>query len=126
MDARPRCICSVVSEFGTPTIDLFAFHLNKQCPVYASWQPDHDATFVDAFSANWKIFFFYAFPPFSLEKIQTNRAEGILVVRYLTSQSWYSKLLQMLVNHPLLISHRERLLTLSGCNQLHLLWEKTE
>lgn len=127
----PDVYGSVVSEFGTPTIDLFAFQLNKQCPVYASWQPDHDATFVDAFSANRKKFFFYAFPPFSLigrclEKIQTNRAEGVLVVRYLTSQSWYSKLLQMLVNHPLLISHRERLLTLSECNQLHLLWEKAE
>ena len=82
----PDVYGSVVSEFGTPTIDLFACRLNKQCPVYASWQPDHDATFVDAFSANWN-FFFYAFPPFSfigrcLKKIQTNRAEGILVVHY--------------------------------------------
>lgn len=41
--------------------------------------------FVDAFSANWNNFFFYVFPPFSLvgrclERIQVNKAEGILVV----------------------------------------------
>ena len=58
---------------------------------------------------------------------QTGQRESwYYTIRYLTSQSWYFKLLQMLVNHPLLISKRERLLTLPGCNQLHLLWEKTE
>lgn len=55
----PDVYGSVVSEFGTPTIDLFACRLNKQCPVYASWRPYNDATFVDAFSANWKNVFFY-------------------------------------------------------------------
>ena len=57
----PDVYGSVVSEFGTPTIDLFACRLNKQCPVYVSWRPYNDATFVDAFSANWKNVFFYVF-----------------------------------------------------------------
>lgn len=125
----PGVYGSIVSIFGTPTIDLFASRLNKQCPVYASWRPDPDATIVDAFSANWENYFFYAFPPFSmigrcLEKIQTNRAEGILIVPFWTSQSWYPKLLRLLVDHPLLIHHRERLLTLPGCSQLHPLRKK--
>ena len=116
---------SLVSKFGTPTTDLFTSRLNKQCPVFAAWWPDpDDATFVDAFSANWKKVFSYAVSPSSLigrslEKIQTNRAERILVILFWTSQSWYPKLLRLLVDHPLLISHRERLLTLPGCNQLH-------
>lgn len=120
----PGVYGSIVSNFGTPTTDLFTSRWSKQCPVFAAWRPDPDATFADAFSANWKKFFFYAVPPFSLigrslEKIQTNRAERILVVLYWTSQSWYPKLLRLLVDHPLLISHRERLLTLPGCNQPH-------
>ena len=49
----PDVYGSVVSKFGNPTIDQFASRLNKQYPVYASWRPDPDATFVDAFSANW-------------------------------------------------------------------------
>ena len=68
-------------------------------------------------------------PPFSmigkcLEKIQTNKTEGILIIPFWTSQSWYPKLLRLLVDHPLLIHHREKLLTLPGCNQLHPLRKK--
>ena len=123
----PGIYGSIVSIFGTLTIDVFASRLNKQCPVYASWRPDPDATIVDAFSANWGNYFFDASPPpppFSmigrcLEKIQTNKAEGILIVPFWTSQSWYPKLLRLLMDHPLLIHHREKLLTLPGCNQLY-------
>ena len=57
---------SISKRFGQPSIDLFASPLIKQCPVYASWRHDPDVMFVDAFSANWNNFFFYAFPPFSL------------------------------------------------------------
>ena len=102
---------SITKRFVQPSIDLFASRLNKQCPVYASWRPDPDALFVYAFSANWSNFFFYAFPPFSLigkclEKIQANKAEGILVVPLWTYQSWYPKLLRLLVAPPLMITHR--------------------
>jgi len=69
-------------------------------------------------------FFFYAFPPFSLigkclEKIQANKAEGILVVPCWTYQSWYPKLLRLLVAPPLMITHRETLLILPGCQKLY-------
>ena len=73
------------------------------------WRSDPDTLFVDAFSANWSNFFFYAFPPFSLigkclEKIQANNAEGILVVPFWTCQSWYPKLLRLLVAQALIIT----------------------
>ena len=125
----PNIYLFITGRLGQPTIDLFASRLNKQCPAYASWRPDPDALFVDAFSVNWNNFFFYAFPPFSqigrcLEKIQANKADGILVVPFWTSQSWYPKLLRLLVDPPLVISHRETLLTLPGCPTLHPLRKK--
>ena len=123
----PEMYASITMRLGNPTTDLFASRLNKQCPVYASWRPDPDAMFVDAFSANWHNVYFYAFPPFSLmclEKIQANKADGILVVPFWISQSWYPKLLRLLVDPPLVISHRETLLTLPGCHKLHPLRKK--
>ena len=36
-----------------------------------------------------------------------------------TCQSWYPKLLRLLVAPPLMITHRETLLTLPGCQKLH-------
>ena len=47
-------------------IDLFASRLNAKVYPYASWKPDPNAKFVNAFAAKWKRFSFYAFPPFSI------------------------------------------------------------
>ena len=41
-----------------------------------------------------------------------------------TCQSWYPKLLRLLVAPPLMITHRETLLTLPGCQKLHPLGKK--
>ena len=61
---EPTIYHSITEQFGEPSIDLFASRLNKQCSVYASWRPDPDALFVDAFSANWSYFFVLCFPSF--------------------------------------------------------------
>ena len=73
--------------------------------------------------------FFYAFPPFSLtgrrlEKIHANKAEGILIVPQWPSQSWYPKLLRLLVVPPIVIHPKRNLLVLPGRRQLHPLREK--
>lgn len=125
----PQVYQMITKKFGNPDIDIFASRLNKQCPRYASWRPDPEALFVDAFSVNWNNLFFYAFPPFSLigrclEKLQANQAEGILVVPLWTSQSWYPKLLRLLIEKPIVIQPRKNLLTLPGTQQLHPLREK--
>ena len=117
----------ITHKFGHPTIDLFATRSKTQCPVYASWRPDPDAQIVDAFSTNWNTFFFYAFPPFSLiylKKIRDNKAEGILIVPLWTTQNWYPRLLRLLVNFPVLLPPRERLLTQPNTNHLHPLGRK--
>ena len=125
----PQVFKGITQKFGNPEIDLFASRLNKQCAKYASWRPDPEASFVDAFSVQWNNLFFYAFPPFSLigrclEKIHANKAEGILIVPFWPSQSWYPKLLRLLVEPPIVIHPKRNLLVLPGTRQLHPLREK--
>ena len=86
-------------------IDLFASRLNHKLPVYASWSPDPDAAFIDAFSINWAQFYFYAFPPFSLvdrclQKIVLERATGVLIVPLWPTRPWWAQLHQLLVDQP--------------------------
>ena len=104
----PQIFKRITNKFGSPEIDLFASRLNKQYAKYSSWRPDPEALFVDAFSVNWNNLFFYAFPPFSLigrclEKLHANQAEGILILPRWMSQSWYPKLLRLLVEASIVI-----------------------
>jgi hypothetical protein len=113
----------------TPDIDLFASRLNHQVERYVSYQPDPQAVAVDAFLINWKDYdVFYAFPPFSLitqvlQKIQSQQVTGLLIVPDWPTQIWYPKLMRMLINYPLLIPPREKLLHLpynpAKVHQLH-------
>ena len=48
-----------------PNIDLLASRLNKHLPVFVSYRSDREATYVNAFSFEWKIDF-DAFSSFSL------------------------------------------------------------
>ena len=95
----------ICAHFGTPHIDLFASRLNTKLDRFVSWRPDPDAVAVDAFTMDWSNTFFYAFPPFCLitrclQKITFDHAEGLLVVPVWPSQSWYGRLLHMLVEPP--------------------------
>ena len=52
---------------------------------------------------------FYAFPPFSLiprclEKVVCDQAEGVLVVPAWPTQAWYTRIVQMLISQPVVIS----------------------
>lgn len=93
----------IVQSFGTPLKDLFATYQNYKCNKYVSWQRDPYAFDIDAFTLNWNIFYFYAFPPFSLilkcfRKIINDEATGVLVVSYWPSQPWYP-LLSSVAHH---------------------------
>ncbi|CAH2207500.1 jg4303, partial [Pararge aegeria aegeria] len=75
----------IINSFGTPEFDLFASVQNTKCPRFSSWKRDPDAEKIDAFTFSWKDINFYAFPPFSLipkvlQKILSDRAQGIVVV----------------------------------------------
>ena len=91
-------VCSVL---GTPTIDLFASHLNVWLPCYISWIPDPYSLHVDALSVSWENEFPYLFPPFAiihrcLQQLVTQKINRALIIFPLwTSQHWMAQLLQL-------------------------------
>ncbi len=110
-------------------LDMFASRLNKQLDDYASWNPDPECKFVDAFSVNWKAYNFYAFQPFSLiprclQKIQQDKATGIMIIPLWPTQAWFPLVLQMLYNQPWILLPRETLLQDPATNQPHPLHQK--
>ena len=57
-------ICDI---WRIPDIDLFTNRLNYKVTDFASWQPDPESSFTNAFSKNWKkIAYIYCFPLFNL------------------------------------------------------------
>ena len=96
----------------TPEIDLFASRLNKQIDKYVSFNPDPEAFEVDVIFMSWTNLKFYAFPPFScfsqcLQRINLEKATGIIVVPRWTTQPFYSVLLRMLVRDPTVMKKSE-------------------
>ncbi|XP_046605016.1 uncharacterized protein LOC124297748 [Neodiprion virginianus] len=86
---------TIVEKFGMPEIDLFASRKNAKCKKYISWRRDPGSVAVDAFTVPWNQYF-YAFPPFSLilrtlQKIECEEAQGIVVVPEWPAQPWYPK-----------------------------------
>lgn len=94
---------TIIERLGSPNVDLFASRTNAKCPCFASWKQDPDATYIDAFTIDWRNINFYAFPPFSLilkclRKIVDDNANGILVFPYWPSQPWYPLLKNLLAS----------------------------
>lgn len=84
----------IVKELGQPNIDLFACNINKKVESYVSWHRDPGSVAIDAFTISWEEHLFYAFPPFSvilrtLNKIISDKAQGIVVLPDWPSQPWY-------------------------------------
>lgn len=116
-------ICRV---FGKPEINLFASRANAKCSRYISWQQDPNAITIDAFTINWQTYFFYAFPPFSvilkmLRKIQSDRAQSVIVVLHWPSQAWYPLYMEMFEPEPIYFKPDMHLLH-SACREPHPLW----
>lgn len=121
----------IVEKLGTPSIDLFASRLNCQLSPFVSWHPDPEAFSVDAFTINWKGWYIYAFPPFSiiqrvLQKWRNDKAVGIMVVPDWTTAVWYPQLLAMLTHPPILLPKRKKLLQLTHSEELHPLHKKLQ
>ena len=107
----------ITKRWGLPDIDMFASRLNYQTLPYVAWGPDPQAIAADAFTLNWDSPLIYAFPPFSLiapvlQKIQEDHAEVIIVVPQWTAQPWYSLLVKMLIDRPILLPQDENILYL--------------
>ena len=119
---RPNIFWKIADILGDSSIDLFAFRLNHQVSCYVSWKHDPGAAFIDAFSITWDKQLFYAFPLFSLiarclQKIQTDSAEGFMIVPMWQTQSWYPKLLHMLVDVPRVLKSQQTASQMPGMKQ---------
>ena len=123
----PQTFHKVVVKFGYPDIDLFASRLNAQTEVYASWKPDPNAKFIDAFSIDWSGHYFYAFPPFCLisrcvQKIIRENATGILIMPFWATQAYFPVVLELLIDIPYVLKASAQNLThptRSGPHPLH-------
>ena len=88
-----------------PQVDCFATRVNPF--EYFSRKPDPEAKFIDAFTVNWHPYLCYVFPPFSLlpyvlKKIQVEQVEALIVAPYWPTQSWFSQVLSLAVQEPLI------------------------
>lgn len=107
-------LCNNFAHFNLD-IDLFASRINNQLPVYASWRPDPGAKYIDAFTVTWSNLNFYAFPPFSivgkvLQKINHDKAKGVLVVPKWPTAHWWPTLLHMSISAPFSLPRGKRVL----------------
>ena len=96
--------------------------------AFVSWCPDPGAWAVDAFSFCWSEFKPYIFPPFSLlgtilTKLKVEEVPDALVIApWGPTAHWYSPLLQLLVQRPILLPQWDELLTLPQEDFLCLLY----
>ena len=91
---------------GPINLDLFASPWNCQVPRFFSWRNNPIAAGVDALTLAWPETGAYAFPPFilipkTLEKIQREHIQVVVITPIWKTACWYSKLLQMSVALPL-------------------------
>lgn len=114
------------SVFGPFDINLSASIINTKCPSYVSWFPNPGSIAVDGFTFSWANLKFYAFPPFILlprvfRKILDDRGEGVVVVPWWPSQSWFP-LFCHLVGEPLIFPPDFNLLS-SPLRRCHPAWK---
>ena len=94
------------SMWDKPNIDLFASAHNRKLTVFCSMTPSPLAYCKDAFSISWTPFCLgYAFPPQHLlsrvlQKVRQDKARLILIAPFWPTRSWYTNLIQLLVDYP--------------------------
>ena len=81
------------------------------------------------FALTGNVFSFYAFPPFiviskCLQKIEKDQATGVLIVPFWKTQAWFSVLMNLLVDNPLVLPQADNLLTLPHTGVQHPLRRK--
>ena len=112
----PKIFMKIISKFKfQPEVDLFASRLNAQLTMLVSYHPDPEAMHVNAFSISWQGRPFYTFPPFAaigkvLHKIVLDVATGIIAVPNWPKHPWYSILMKLLIDIPILLRSSKTLL----------------
>ena len=120
----------ICRRLGYADIDLFATRLNCQIEKYCSWEADPNCQYVDAFTVDWGEFSLtYLFPPFSilnrcLRKMREDKAEGIMIAPLWPTQVWFTDLMSMVIDAPVIIKPSKSLLKLPHTQTVHPLWNQ--
>ena len=111
-------ICKIL---GKPEIDAFATRLNRKLEDFYAWQPDPEALAIDAFLQNWAENDLYVFPPFAVlpQKFALDGAEGIIVAPFWPTKPWFSRLVDMLTDVPILLPANKEILYLPCSSREH-------
>ena len=99
---------------------------SKKYVKYVSWKRDPGSVAIEAFTIEWKQYYLYAFPPFSmilktLKKIRQEGSRGIVVVPQWYFQPWYPLFIDLLESDPIVFEPNKNLL-LSSNREPHPLW----
>lgn len=127
---NPCIFNKLVDRWGKPEIDLFASRNNYQFKPFVSWRADPEAVAIDAFCLSWENKYVYVFPPFSmllktLQKIQEDQAQALLIAPLWRTQVWFPKIAHMLIKQPVLLPQDKFVLQLPHNRALpHPLWPK--
>ena len=121
---KPVLFKNITNIFGIPEIDIFASRKNTQLPRFVSWLPDPEAEFIDAFSISWRFNYIYAFPPFSvigdvIRKIQQDEAEALVILPVWSTQHWFSEMLKLAIDYPIMIPPNSLQLQLKTKQEIH-------
>ena len=102
-------VCEQIQKmWGRFYVDLFASLWNRQTEKFLSWKPQPYAAGQDAFNHAWPKTGSYAFPPWNLipkvlQKINAESLSLVLITPLWPRAVWYSHLLQMCTELPLLL-----------------------
>ena len=116
---------TIFNIWDNPNVDLFATRLINRLPVFVSPMADPLAVDVDAMSITWRGMFAYAFPPFVMlgrviDKIlHDHPCDLILIAPKWPNQSWYARLLALVIDFPLALPLRKDLLSQPHYHQRH-------
>ena len=100
----------------------------SQLEQYVSWKQDTEAMAVDSFQMEWGTVEGYAFPPFCLigrvlQKVWKEEATITIITPVGPAQTWYSTLLYVSIQEPVLLPQTKRLLR-NAKNELHPLTQQ--
>ena len=90
------------------SIDCFASRLNYKLPTFISFLSDPLSSMTNAFSLKWSDNV-YLFPPLPLinkvicKFISDSVKRGLIITPYWPSRPWFSSLLNLLINQPILL-----------------------
>ena len=113
---HPQVAKDLLRTWGSPTLDLFATHLNAKLPLYCSLILDPQALFEDDFRHPWDNLDTYTFPPFHLvERVvarvrETSNLSMTLVAPLWPEKAWFAELVPLLTQPPLALPLWDRLL----------------